>query len=334
MPKTTTTLAVAAIAIVVASCDPQKAALKVFTDQGLHVLKPARTYVEVGGIVVLPKRGIPYYVDRRDPLPADPGSTINFDSIIPAELKKESSGFGVALAAIQGILPVSLNAKFDREQTVQLSQIKAPGTRLNFDTLSSLLSGSRTGPFLTETLKAGRSDRVFLVWEVYRAEGFTLKATKAMDIGIGIDLELPAPSLPASAPTAAATAAAKPTVVGTTTAVPSSLPAASTPSSTSTSSTTPSPTASTTPQATPSPSSDLSGTWKRRGEYELGFTATTPYPFAVRLAEVVMGNGGRIELRPGGFKFPASLGATNLEKYTAAPDESGPSIAMERRAIP
>lgn len=44
--------------IILVSCDdPEKAAMQVFTDQGLVLLRPARDYVKVGGIVVLPQEG-------------------------------------------------------------------------------------------------------------------------------------------------------------------------------------------------------------------------------------------------------------------------------------
>jgi hypothetical protein len=35
-------------------CDPQKEALQLFTHQGLTVLQPARDYIALGGIFVLP----------------------------------------------------------------------------------------------------------------------------------------------------------------------------------------------------------------------------------------------------------------------------------------
>jgi hypothetical protein len=65
--------------IILVSCDdPEQAAMKVFTDQGLVLLRPARDYVKVGGIVVLPKNGQPEYLDPYNDVSSNPKNYVDF----------------------------------------------------------------------------------------------------------------------------------------------------------------------------------------------------------------------------------------------------------------
>jgi len=73
----------AAIAITLSmeSCDdPDRAALKLFSDQGLTILQPARSYVRAGGLVVLPQRGRPEYLDPLDVVASDDGTYVDFNA--------------------------------------------------------------------------------------------------------------------------------------------------------------------------------------------------------------------------------------------------------------
>jgi hypothetical protein len=47
-----------------------------------------------------------------------------------------------------------------------------------------------------------------------------------------------------------------------------------------------------------------------------------PIPFAVRLNEVVLNAGGDLEIKYGTFKFPSSLGESDVEKQTAFLDST------------
>ena len=60
------------------SCDPQKDALKLFQQQGLTVLEPARDYIALGGIFVVPSSGNPVYLDRTTHFPVRAVARIHF----------------------------------------------------------------------------------------------------------------------------------------------------------------------------------------------------------------------------------------------------------------
>lgn len=310
---------VAVLAGLAAGCDIETAVLKLFEDQGLHLLKPARSYIEVGGLVVVPKNGKPVYIDRLDAIPANATEppAVTFSAVVLKESKGKSMDLGTTLAAIQGVLPVSLAAGFNKSQQVELAQINASGERLRFPTLASLIQARETRKLLTSELQ--RKGRAFVVWEVYRSTGLSVKGSGNVGLDVGIALGQSSPAVGATT-TAAASAAAP-------TASPSPVTSPASPSPT------PSPSPSASPTASPSPGAKkdepFSATWKRTTTYELSLNVTTPIPIAVRLAEVVLTPAGTLELRPGAFKFKGTLGApTDVERYTGSLDDR--SLALER----
>src|ERR1700741_4366222 len=113
--------------LVAQGCDATSAAMKVFRDQGLVVLKPARTYVRPGGLVSL-KGHTARYRDAADPVPTDEKLATPFSATIMSETLNKATGFGAALSAIGSIVTAPLNLKFNASSRVSLAQIDASGT--------------------------------------------------------------------------------------------------------------------------------------------------------------------------------------------------------------
>src|SRR5262245_12132598 len=59
-----------AISLSAASCDPERSTQDLFRRQGLNLLKPARDYIRIGGLVVRKGNGPMEYIDPLDPVPA------------------------------------------------------------------------------------------------------------------------------------------------------------------------------------------------------------------------------------------------------------------------
>jgi hypothetical protein len=277
------------------ACDPRAAARRVFTDQGLHVLTPARTYIELGGIVVVPSSGAPYYVDRLDSLPS--GATdkaVDFVAVLLKESLKQTTGLGSAVSALQSVIPVPLNVQFDRTQVVELAQVDASGSRLRIPTVQSLVQLPGTQKWISDELS--RKARTFVIYEVYAAKSLSVKTenNNALKIGLQVGETTSSTNTPGSAKA-------------------------------------PSPDEKSEKSKAPESSSGISGSWKRVSNYELALQSQRELPFAVRIAEVVRGKAG-LELRPGSFKFKGGLASgTDVERYTALVDAAAPELSIERK---
>src|SRR5579862_5598831 len=132
--------------IVLGACDPQQQAMKIFTDQGLVLLQPARSYIQPKGIVILPKKGRPKYYDPLDTdLKTDDGTEIsNFSAIVAQQTKNQSSALDIALGLLGKLIKIPAGLKYDGSQTVTLDQIDAGGSRLATTKMLALLKEANT----------------------------------------------------------------------------------------------------------------------------------------------------------------------------------------------
>jgi hypothetical protein len=97
-------LLLAVLTIALVSCDAEKDALTLFSDQGLNLLRPARDYIQPGGMVFLVKGGPAEYDDPADPVTAEKGNLTDFKAVILSQTKNKTSAFSAALSLAKGSL--------------------------------------------------------------------------------------------------------------------------------------------------------------------------------------------------------------------------------------
>lgn len=346
-------LAILCAAVVLASCDnAEKQALKIFTDQGLTILQPARDYVTVGGLVILPKTGGPVYADPYDAVATTAGTATNFQAIIQAQTKNQSNKVGASFSLIQKLLTLPIGLDHSNQSEVKLDQINASGSRLVAKALDTLITKTDTQTKIKTEL--GRSNRVFVVQEVYTAKSLSLTSTKnaALNVKLGNgalpSCEKAAPSAKAAAAEASKASGASAEKSGATTA--QTKTAAPTPTSTQSSSASAAPSKSASAQtketaATPpadSKAAEATGNTKAEGSVAIGVCRTSDYtltlqsdkniPIAVRLAEIQLLD-KTLAVKYGSFKFPGTLGASDIEKSTALLGTTQSVLSQIRREV-
>lgn len=332
-----------AVVVTLISCDPEKDALAVFTHQGLVLLRPARDYIKVAGIVVLPAHGSPEYLDPVDDVSSDPTNYVDFKAVILGQTKTQSTAFEAALSGLTSLMPLSAKLKYKGGQTVQLSQIDTGGRRIPTTTVSSLLK-EKTGDQLRSLLKPPNKYRVFVVQEVYSGKSITLKTAsdQSLDVSYGDGSSLP----DCSSSTGSGSSADKSGSAGSPSqtssgngATPSNTAKKGTPSAsaktvsgTQTSSGGGATPSNTGKNAAPAGAKAVPGTGSssgpsvslgtcRNGNFALTLQTQDSIPFAVRLNEIVLSD-GVLNVKFGDFKFPPnSLGSgEEVEKATAVLD--------------
>jgi hypothetical protein len=307
---------VAVLGLFTLACDPVSIVRRIFSDQGLQLVRPVRSYIELGGMVMVPKNGKPYYYDRTDTIPAgteEEPVIKNFSAVIAKESRNNSAGLGVALGALESLIPVPLDAKYDQTQKVEMGQINASGKRLPIPAAQSFIQLAKTKTALEEELRAG--GKAILIYEVYSASTLSIKASGNrelnVDLAVGASTKSSSSDDDKKANSATDSGAAKQKVGGGATSgtAPSSSAAAQDSKEAGQDEATKS--------SSDSASSGISGHWTRKSANELVLEGASMYPFAIRVAEVELGPTG-LRLKPGSFRFKGTLGAgTPEERYTA-----------------
>jgi hypothetical protein len=308
-------------ALVLCSCDPMKDALSLFTQQGLNVLKPARDYIALGGIFVIPKKGTPSYLDPYDSLPGPSGAVTNFRAIVMQQSANNSVGLDAAVGTLGGLVPIPAGLKFSHSKQVQLAQIDASGTRYTSQMVAALIRMPSTSGAIQAQLTGG--NRVFVVQELYTGKSLSVKSSDSTGLAAAVegaasipdcssatgDATTPSATKPAATPPAATPPAATPPATPPATTPPATTPPATTPPATtppagskSAKTTTGGKTGTTTPGAGTSVGISVGACWSDAAT--LSFQSTNAIPFAVRLNEVVAGPGNLLQVKVTGFKLP------------------------------
>jgi hypothetical protein len=175
---------VVAIAISAAQggCNAQAGAYSLFTKQGLNLLRPARDYIQPGGMVFVPKKGNPEYEDPKDSVSSEKGNLTDFKASILEEAANKKAGLGASLTLATTILPMPISAGAQSGKQVSLKQIDTTGIRLSTDALDHLIASANTSKVAAAELQRGM--RVFVVQEIYKATSLDLHAedSKAFDL--------------------------------------------------------------------------------------------------------------------------------------------------------
>lgn len=186
-PLVATTLAVlfATAGLQAQACDARKAALRMFSSQGLNLLRPARSYIKPGGLIIVPKGGIPEYDDPPDTASPDDGTFGDFRAVILQETERKTTGFSTALGIANWVLPVAIGLSAAGDSQVSLAQIETSGQRLDTNRIEDLIKpGTRTHAAALRELKARRGHRFFIVQEVHTAKSLDLQATNTKNLNV------------------------------------------------------------------------------------------------------------------------------------------------------
>lgn len=314
--------------------DPEREALRIFHDQGLTLLRPARSYVTAGGLVVLPRGGHPEYLDPFDQMPSEPGTYVDFKAIIAGETYKKSTGFSVALNGLGKVVSLPADLTYSGAQDVQLSQIETSGKRLVTGVVNALIAKKATGEAIHQQLAQG--NRVFVVQEIYTGTGIELKSsTKTiLDASYGTKGSVPnCASATAEPDTTKGEGSKSAPPASSSAATSKDSPAAEKPNSDTKAPQSNADAKQKGPSAKSSAAANKQATTGsgvsigacKSTAYSLTLKSKDDIPFAVRLNEVILGNGGLV-VNYGSFQFPQSLGNAEVEQATTFIDPSHPVL--------
>jgi hypothetical protein len=323
--------------------DPRAAALKLFTDQGLALLQPARDYIKVGGLIVLARQGRPAYLDPYDSLPeaTDDKPVTDFRALLLGQSVDTKTGLDIALnlAASLVKLPVGLTAS--KQQEVQMDQIDSTGKRLIPTAVDSLVQKKATSDAVKRQLNIRKGNRVFMVQEVYWTKHLSVKSTTGAKLTVyyGDGKSVGGCDEPSQTDTSKSDDSAKP---GTATAKASDSTKASetskgTPPANNAATSKPADAgkgtkgsdsakgADTTKSQDSGATPGLSAVVCMGGTATLTIQSDSAIPFAVRLVELKV-QGTDVVVEYTGFKFPGSLGSSDTEKRTALVNATNPVL--------
>lgn len=167
-------LALVAIGLVQLGCNAESDALNLFSHNRLNLLRPARDYIQPGGMVFVPKNGSPEYDDPKDNVVPEKGNLTDFRASILQETANKKTGLGAALSLAATVIPMPINAGFQSSKDVSLKQIDTTGLRLNTNDLDKLIAAPNTSQAAAAELRRGT--RVFVVQEIYKATSLDLSA--------------------------------------------------------------------------------------------------------------------------------------------------------------
>jgi hypothetical protein len=171
-------------ALAAQGCNPEAAAMKIIREQGLVVLKPARSYIRVGGIVSV-KQNAPRYRDPLDPVPTDNNPDSNVRQIVMAQSAKSSTNVGLALKGLGSIIPIPVGLNVGADRQVSLAQTNTSGVRIPSAALDAQILKPNTAAKIRELLNGG--SKVYLVEEVHSGTSIDLAASNktALIVSLG-----------------------------------------------------------------------------------------------------------------------------------------------------
>lgn len=308
------------------SCDPQKDALKLFTQQGLTVLKPARDYIALGGLFVVPRNGTPVYLDPYDTLPGTTSGANPFQAVIMKQSASNSIGLNAAVGTLGGLVTIPAGLKFLDSSQVQLGQINSSGTRYTSQMVTALITKPSTSAAIQGQLQDGQGkntgNRVFVVQELYTSTSLSLKYSKGVGLAAAIEGSAAIPNCSTTSNDASTAQGGSNTGNGTQSAPNNG--------SVGSGAKTPSSEAKKDAASGGAPTSGANGGSKTTSDDKsnvgisvgacwsdaatLSFQSDKAIPFAVRLNEVVLGPGNNLKVKVTGFQVPdKAMGGPNKD---------------------
>ena len=157
--------------------DPQTEIVKIFKRYGMNLIEPARSFIAIGGIFVVPKKGISHYIDPYETLPPTPKLSTDFKSVVQAQTSGQEIGMGVAMSGLAKLLPASVGFSFDHTKKVKLDQIDTEGSRYRSQDVDALILMPKTKQKLVELLNAKDGSKVYVIQEVYTAKSMSVSTS-------------------------------------------------------------------------------------------------------------------------------------------------------------
>ena len=305
--------------------NPETASKQLFTNMGLSLLQPERSYIAPGGIVVLTQGGLPMYMDPLDnPNPTgnseDNTNEVDFQAVFASVAKSDHTGLQLAVQLVSTVLPASGGLQVGSDSQVTLDQINASGRRMLSGALQSFINAGSTAAELKAQLSSGNNARAFVVQEVYQSTSMSIKSTTNTSIDVSLTSGQPVPAC-TSSPSASTTnstsssgspgstaPASNPASTANTNAATSSGSNANSSNADGSRGTTTQPAAHNAAQ--PTAASRAGGSLAiclGPHNYSLSFTSNSPIPFAVRLVEV-RSTGGTLAILTNGKPLPGAMG--------------------------
>jgi hypothetical protein len=174
--------AATAAAIVLIGC-AENDVLKIFTEKGLVLLQPARTYVAVGGLFTVASGAKPAYIDAdpSDPILTDSSSRVSDCTVVFGdETHGQSMAFNAAMNALAKVVPWAAGLQAKSGASVHLATIISPCARLNARALTALVNEKTNQPWIVKELHKPRSPRVYVVLEVDSTKTLTVTADSSV----------------------------------------------------------------------------------------------------------------------------------------------------------
>jgi len=285
------------------------------THQGLTVLEPARDYIALGGIFVLPTHGkTPSYIDPWNTLPGPVASP--FNAVVMQQSAGMSAGLAATVGTLGGLVSIPAGLKFNNSKQVQLAQIDSSGIRYTSQLVAALIKMPETRDAIQSQLKDG--NRVFVVQEVYSGKNLSLKSSDNSGLAAAVEGAASIPSCSSGSSTTSSAnapsgttpkAATSETKVSATNTKPATNKAATTASGGGTTS------AAGGTQGSSNVGISVGACWANNAT--LSFQSTNAIPFAVRLNEVVNGPGNLLQVKITGFTLPnTALGNEDVAATT------------------
>lgn len=325
------------LSVLLCGCDPQAAALKIFTQQGLTVLEPARDYIKLGGLFVIPKSGTPTYLDPFDSLAPTDGAASTFNATLLQQSTDNSSALDAAVGTLGSLVAIPAGLKFSHNTQVQLGQIDSSGTRFTSQQVAAMIKMPATREAIHGQLDQGNGNRLFIVQEIYMGKSLSVKSSSNTGLAAAVEgaASIPTCSSPSASGAKGGTGANGSTgSSGTTGAKAGTGTSGSTgnnnaKASGSTGSTGGTGNNAKAPGANGASSVGISVGACWSNTTTLSFKSDKDIPFAVRLNEVAVlakGPTGPLQIKVTGFKLPNThLGPADVSA-TALPSADNPIL--------
>jgi hypothetical protein len=164
-----------ALVLAVGCDDPQKEIMKIFGHQGLNLIEPARSYIAIGGIFIVPKKGTSHYLDPYDSIKSSTsGMSTDFQAIVLSETIGKEVGISAAMSGLAKLIPLPIGFSFDTTKKVKLDQIDTGGSRYRSQDVDALILMPQTKQKLISLLNADKDSKVYVVQEVYSAKAMSV----------------------------------------------------------------------------------------------------------------------------------------------------------------
>lgn len=180
-------LALLALLIPLASCNPEEEMHRYFAELGLNRLAVLRTDIQPGSLILVGKQGPVYtghvrsYAASPDLLPGD--SFSEYEAVIGSYQGNRALSAEVAVSFVQGLFQFSPTAEFALSGSVRIDMVESHVLRMEVDQIKRFLGQREAQPFVQAVLEALKDgQKAYLAYEVHRATRLRIVSTSGSDL--------------------------------------------------------------------------------------------------------------------------------------------------------